>query len=172
MIGQDVSETVLKGGYYSVSPRPGFRVIGINSNLGYTDNWWLVFDDKDPFGQLQWLANELQQAEDNNESVHILGHVPSGTSSSLKVWSREYVRLIERYQNTITGQFQGHTHRDEFHVYYSNTNRSKPIGVAYNGASVTPFSYSNPSFKYYTVDGDNFVRFAILFQSCLNTNLL
>ncbi|RZC34304.1 sphingomyelin phosphodiesterase-like [Asbolus verrucosus] len=156
LIGEDVTETVLKGGYYSVSPRPGFRVIGINSNLGYTDNWWLLYEDIDPFNQLQWLADTLKLAEDNNESVHILSHVPSGTSSSLKVWSREYRRIVERFANTITGQFNGHTHKDEFHVYYNSSDTTQAIGVAFNGASVTPFSNSNPSYKFYYVDEATF----------------
>ncbi|XP_044255456.1 sphingomyelin phosphodiesterase-like [Tribolium madens] len=152
LIGQDVSETVLKGGYYSVSPRPGFRVIGVNGNLCYTDNWWLIYDDVDPFNQLQWLADTLEQAEAANESVHILSHVPTGDISCLKVWSREYHRIVERFSSTITGQFNGHTHRDEFHVYYNSSAPNQAIGVAFNGASVTPYDSSNPSYKVYRVD--------------------
>jgi sphingomyelin phosphodiesterase len=97
MIGENVTETVLKGGYYSVSPRPGFRIMGLNGNPGYTFNFWLLVEDFDPFGQLQWLADNLKQAEDNNESVHILMHVTTGSSTQLKVWSREYARIVERY---------------------------------------------------------------------------
>ncbi|KYB28199.1 Sphingomyelin phosphodiesterase-like Protein [Tribolium castaneum] len=156
LIGEDISETVLKGGYYSVSPRPGFRIIGVNSNVGYTDNWWLIYDDFDPYDQLQWLVQTLKKAEDNNESVHILTHVPTGSSSSLKVWNREYNRIIERFANTITGHFNGHTHKDEFHVHYNSSNPTQAIGVVFNGASVTPFSNSNPSFKYYYVDESTF----------------
>jgi sphingomyelin phosphodiesterase len=152
LIGQDVSETALKGGYYSVSPRPGFRVIGINGNLCYTDNWWLIFDDVDPFQQLQWLADTLKEAEDAGESVHILSHVPTGDISCLKVWSREYHRIVERFATTITGQFNGHTHRDEFHVYYNNSAPEQAVGVAFNGASVTPYDSANPSYKVYSVD--------------------
>ncbi|RZC34305.1 sphingomyelin phosphodiesterase, partial [Asbolus verrucosus] len=152
LIGEDVKETVLKGGYYSVSPRPGFRIIGVNGNLCYTDNWWLIYDDVDPFNQLQWLADTLKLAEDNNESVHILTHVPTGDISCLQVWSREYRRIVERFANTITGQFNGHTHRDEFHVYYNSSEPTQAVGVAFNGASVTPYSSSNPSYKVYHVD--------------------
>jgi sphingomyelin phosphodiesterase len=71
-------------------------VVGINSNLGYVDNWWLLYEDIDPFNQLQWLADTLKAAEDNNESVHILSHVPTGGGSSLKVWFREYGKIVER----------------------------------------------------------------------------
>jgi sphingomyelin phosphodiesterase len=156
LIGEDVTETVLKGGYYSVSPRPGFRVVGINSNLGYVDNWWLLYEDIDPFNQLQWLADTLKAAEDNNESVHILSHVPTGGGSSLKVWFREYGKIVERFANTITGHFNGHTHKDEFHVFYNSSEPTQAIGVAFNGASVTSFSNNNPSYKYYYVDQETF----------------
>ncbi|XP_008192876.2 sphingomyelin phosphodiesterase [Tribolium castaneum] len=156
LIGEDVSETVLKGGYYTVSPRPGFRIIGMNSNVAYTDNWWLMYDDVDPYGQLQWLSDTLKKAEDNNESVHILTHVPTGCSYSLKVWNREYRKILERFANTITGHFNGHTHRDEFLVYYNSSNPTQAIGAAFNGASVTPYDLSNPSFKYYHVDETTF----------------
>jgi sphingomyelin phosphodiesterase len=156
LVGEDISETVLKGGYYTVSPRPGFRIIAINSNLCYCYNWWLIFDDVDPYGQLQWLADTLKQAEDNNESVHILSHIPTGTGESLSVWGREYSRIIERFSNTITGQFNGHTHKDQFHVYYNSSNPSQPVGTVFNGASLTPYSLSNPSYKLYQVDSTTF----------------
>lgn len=35
----DAKETILKGGYYTVSPKPGFRIIALNSNVCYTYNW-------------------------------------------------------------------------------------------------------------------------------------
>ncbi|KAJ3657707.1 hypothetical protein Zmor_009492 [Zophobas morio] len=156
LVGEDIRETVLKGGYYTVSPKPGFRIIAINSNLCYSFNWWLIFEDKDPYGQLQWLADTLKQAEDNNESVHILSHIPTGTSDSLSVWGREYSRIIDRFANTITGQFNGHTHKDEFSVYYNRSEPSQAVGVVFNGASLTPFSLSNPSYKLYDVDATTF----------------
>lgn len=39
LVGQDVSETVLKGGFYTVSPQPGFRIIALNNNVCYNENW-------------------------------------------------------------------------------------------------------------------------------------
>lgn len=31
--------TFIKGGYYTLSPTPGFRIIGLNSLFGYVYNW-------------------------------------------------------------------------------------------------------------------------------------
>lgn len=47
-----------------------------------------------------------------------VGHIPPGASDCMKVWSRNYYEIVERYENTITGQFFGHTHADEFEMFY------------------------------------------------------
>lgn len=57
---------------------------------------WLIFDDVDPRGQLQWLANTLAEAEKNNEVVHILSHFPAGSVDILRKCSDEFNRIIRR----------------------------------------------------------------------------
>lgn len=51
-------------------------------------------------------------------------------------------------------QFNGHTHYDEFNVFYKD---KEPINVAYNGGSVTTYYYMNPNYRVYTVDPQNYV---------------
>ncbi|XP_050300057.1 sphingomyelin phosphodiesterase-like [Anthonomus grandis grandis] len=146
---------LLKGGYYSVSPREGFRIVGLNGNVAQTMNWWLIQNDTDPMGQLAWLVETLKEAEENNEVVHILTHIPTGKSDLMAVWSREYHKIIQRFANTIGAQFNGHTHKDQFVVYYNSSNSSEAISVAINGASVVT-DKSNPSFKILSVDSNSF----------------
>lgn len=31
--------TILRGGFYTLSPKPGFRIIALNSNVCYRYNW-------------------------------------------------------------------------------------------------------------------------------------
>lgn len=81
-------------------------------------NWWLLLNSTDPATELQWFIYELQSAEFSNEKVHIIGHIPPGHPDCLKVWSRNYYKIISRYESTITSQFFGHTHYDEFEVFY------------------------------------------------------
>lgn len=38
----------------------------------------------------------------------------------MKVWSRNYYQIVERYEGTIKAQFFGHTHADEFAVFYDS----------------------------------------------------
>ena len=58
---------------------------------------WLDLNIPDPDNHLQWLINELQAAENANEKVWILGHIPPGSTDCLPTWSRNYRRIINRY---------------------------------------------------------------------------
>ncbi|RZC38634.1 sphingomyelin phosphodiesterase-like [Asbolus verrucosus] len=168
--------TVLHGGFYSVLIRPGFRIISLNTNYCHTLSWWLLVNSTDPAKELEWLIFELQEAENRGEKVHIIGHIPPGSSDCMKVWSRNFNAIVERYENTIQGQFYGHSHADEFEVFYDLVEDSKsskrrrkfrrkdkkvfkftgrPVGVAYLGPSVTTFDNFNPAYRIYYVDGDH-----------------
>lgn len=144
--------TVRQGGYYTVLVRPGFRIITINNNDCYTYNWWLIYEPTFPRAQLQWLHDTLLAAEAAGEKVHILGHVPPGDSTCFKVYSREYRRIVERFWNTISAQFAGHTHADEFNIFYSRSNPTQALNVMWNGGSTTAFNDVNPNYRTYTMD--------------------
>ncbi|CAH1238967.1 SMPD1 [Branchiostoma lanceolatum] len=143
-----------RGAFYSTLVRPGLRLISINTNYCYSLNWWLLLNTTDPAGQLQWLAQQLQQAEDAGEKVHIIGHIPPGTGECLSAWSWNYYRIIDRYESTVAAQFFGHTHKDHFELFYDMKNRTRPTNIAYIGPSVTPYQYLNPGYKVYEIDGN------------------
>ncbi|XP_071093407.1 sphingomyelin phosphodiesterase-like [Haliotis cracherodii] len=146
----DTKDTIMRGGFYTFSPFPGFRIISVNNIFCYINNWWLFINTTDPNGELQWLAETLQKAEDAQEKVFILGHMPT---NCMKAWSWNYYNIVSRYESTIVGQFNGHTHTDEFRVYYDVANLTRPVNVAYVGGSVTPKSNKNPNYRIYTMDG-------------------
>ncbi|XP_067633003.1 sphingomyelin phosphodiesterase-like [Eurosta solidaginis] len=149
----DTNSTFIKGGYYTVSPKSGFRVIALNNNDCYTSNWWLFYDGTNKIPQLQWLHDTLLVAERDEEYVHILAHIPTGDRSCWSVWAREFNRLVERFRNTISGIFNGHSHRDEMHLHYSENGYA--IGIAWNGGSLTTFSKKNPNYKLYHVENES-----------------
>ena len=139
-------ETVLKGGYYTVSPKPGFRVISLNNIDCYIYNWWIYFDgNATSQPQLNWLQTTLLAAEKANEYVHILAHIPSGDTDCWTVWAREYNRIVECYSHIISGSFGGHTHKDEMNLYYSQN--GYPMGIYWNGGSLTTYSFKDPIIK-------------------------
>lgn len=150
-----VSRTVRRGAFYSVLVRPGFRIISLNMNYCNNKNWWLLMNSTDPAKELQWFIYELQSAEFSGEKVHVIGHIPPGHSDCLRVWSRNYYTIINRYEATITAQFFGHTHYDEFEVFYDKEDMGRAVSIAYIGPSVTPYFDLNPGYRIYYVDGDH-----------------
>ncbi|XP_037092750.1 sphingomyelin phosphodiesterase-like [Pollicipes pollicipes] len=154
MFSSDVSPgTIERGSYYSTRPIPGqLRVISINSNFCNSLNWWLVLDSVDPSGELQWLADQLQEAEDAGEKVHLLSHIPPGITDCLPVWSHQFNRIVNRYEDTIAAQFYGHTHKDEFEVFYDLEDAARAVGMAYIAPAATTYSFLNPAYRIYTVD--------------------
>ncbi|EDW15479.1 uncharacterized protein Dmoj_GI24854 [Drosophila mojavensis] len=150
----DTKETILKGGYYTVSPEKGFRIIALNGNDCYTDNFWLYHSGNNKIPQLQWLHDTLLAAEAAGEHVHVLNHIPSGDGTCWSVWAREYNRCITRFHKTISGIFNGHSHKDELNVHYSEQGHA--TAVSWNGGALTTFSYKNPNYRVYTVNPDTY----------------
>ena len=149
--------TIRQGGYYTALVRPGLRMVVLNSNDCYILNWWLLYDFHHPSVQLNWLYETLLAAEANQEKVHILAHIPTGTSDYFRTCSREYARLVERFWDTISAQFNGHTHKDRLYIYYASGNRNVPINVAWDGGSATPYSNVNPNYRVLSVEPNTYV---------------
>ncbi|XP_046563304.1 sphingomyelin phosphodiesterase-like [Haliotis rubra] len=151
---QDTKTTIQQGSFYQVSPYPGLRLVSINTNYCNNQNWWLLLNTTDPAGQLQWLVDVLQDAEMKKEKVHILGHMPPGISDCLKAWSWNYYNIVNRFESTIAAQFFGHTHRDEFEVFYDNVNFTRAVSMAYIVPSITPYPNLNLGYRIYELDAN------------------
>ena len=92
----------------------------------------------------------LSKAETQKQRVFILGHIAPGTHSCLGRWSHEYNRLIRRFRNIVIGQFFGHTHKDEFQIFFKD---NEAINIAYLAPSETTLDGLNPAYRIYQVDG-------------------
>ena len=73
--------------------------------------------------------------------------------STVDKWSHEYNRLVQRFNNTISGQFFGHTHFDEFQTFFTKATPYHPVGVAFLGPSLTSHGQINPAYRIYYIDG-------------------
>lgn len=62
-------------GSYSVLTSTGLRMISVNTNFWYKQNFWLyeATMERDPSGLLAWLATELEAAETAEERVWLMG---------------------------------------------------------------------------------------------------
>ncbi|KAM3601426.1 uncharacterized protein V6R79_012763 [Siganus canaliculatus] len=145
-------KTLRYGGFYSLVIQPGLRVVSLNMNFCARENFWLMVNSTDPANQLQWLIHVLQTSEDKGEKVHIIGHIPPGLC--LGSWSWNYYHIVNRYESTIAGQFFGHTHMDEFQMFYDEDTMTRPLGVAFVAPSVTTYINLNPGYRVYYMDGN------------------
>uniref|UniRef100_A0A673Z0Y8 Sphingomyelin phosphodiesterase n=1 Tax=Salmo trutta TaxID=8032 RepID=A0A673Z0Y8_SALTR len=145
-------KTLRHGGFYTVEVQPGLRVVSLNMNFCAKENYWLMVNSTDPANQLQWLIHILQASEEKGERVHIIGHIPPGLC--LSSWSWNYYHIINRYEGTVTGQFFGHTHMDEFQMFYDEATMTRAVGVAFIAPSITTYINLNPGYRVYLVDGN------------------
>jgi sphingomyelin phosphodiesterase len=162
-LGSD-GDSVSKYGAYSAKYKDTkLRIISFNSIFYYTLNFWMYTDpmEYDPSGQLEWMVQELQAAEDADERVWLIAHVPTGSSDFFHDYSQYMDQIINRYEATIAAMFFGHTHQDHFEISYSDYNSrsaENAIMMAYIAPSMTPTSGS-PAFRSFSVDP---VTFAVL----------
>ncbi|CAL8279210.1 unnamed protein product [Arctogadus glacialis] len=145
-------KTLRYAGFYSVLVQPGLRLVSLNMNFCARENFWLMVNSSDPANQLQWMVHILQASEDLGEKVHIIGHIPPGLC--LSSWSWNYYHILNRYESTITGQFFGHTHVDEFQMFYDEETMTRPLGIAFIAPSATTYINLNPGYRVYFVDGN------------------
>ena len=149
-VSQEDLQTFRRNGFYSTLVKPGLRIISLNTNFCTGENFFLLLGFNDPAGQLAWLAQELFRAEEAGEKVQVLGHHP--LTSCLAGWRREYGKIINRFQSTVTAQFHGHTHDDWFIVYHNETGH--PSTTAFVAPSGTSFTNRNPEYRLYSVAAD------------------
>ncbi|KAI1131184.1 Metallo-dependent phosphatase-like protein [Nemania abortiva] len=156
-VGARAADTAREFGAYSAKyPDGNLRVISLSTNLYYIHNFWLYEEpmEKDPSGQLAWLVTELDEAEKAGERVYIIGHMPLGARDAFHDASNYFDQIVNRYEATIAALFFGHTHLDEFEIWYSNYNQrtsDNAVAVSYIGPSMTPTS-GHPAFHVYDVD--------------------
>ncbi|KAH7364647.1 Metallo-dependent phosphatase-like protein [Rhexocercosporidium sp. MPI-PUGE-AT-0058] len=159
-------------GSYSVLTSGGLRLISVNTNFWYKQNFWLyeATMERDPSGQLAWLVTELEAAETAGERVWLMGHMPMGSSGAFHDQSQYFDQIIQRFDATIAALFFGHTHQDEFEVAYSTPatpSANTAVMVSYIAPALTPTS-GNPTFRVYDVDP---VTFAVLDYTVYYTNI-
>lgn len=135
---KEAYETFIKNGYYTqMHQNTNLRIICYNSLLIDILNFHLLKSTNDPNGQLIWLENTLQKAEENNEAVYLIGHIPIADVTFNSESSKRYQILLDRYSNIIRGNFAGHTHFDEVKVMRRYYDQEKTSGMVYIAPSLT-----------------------------------
>ncbi|KAJ7500301.1 sphingomyelin phosphodiesterase [Mycena galericulata] len=154
-------EDHISGSYSAQVPGMNLRILSVNTQFWYKQNFWLYDSDvfqPDPNGILAFMVQALQAAEDAGDRVWVIGHIPLGKEDTLQDQSNYYDQILQRYKNTIAGQFFGHSHKDQFEIAYSNYSEQtaeNAVSVGLIGPALTPTS-GNPAFKVYEIDPDTF----------------
>ncbi|WVQ68661.1 uncharacterized protein L199_006870 [Kwoniella botswanensis] len=149
-------------GGYSVQHASNLKVITINTDLWYRSNIFAFINTtrSDNFGFLKFLAEELQEAEDNDSRAYIVGHVLSGWDGTNPVIgpTDAFYQIVDRYSHVIAGIFWGHTHEDQNLIYYAHNATDISTETAQNvgwiGPSITPLTDLNSGFRLYEVDAE------------------
>ncbi|KAJ7041817.1 sphingomyelin phosphodiesterase [Mycena alexandri] len=141
------------GSYSALVSGTNLRIMAVNTQYWYKQNFWLYDSDvqrPDPNGIISFMVDQLQAAEDAGERMWIIGHIPIGGGDL----SNYYNQVLQRYKNTIAGQFFGHTHGDQFQIAYSNySDQTAHTAVS---AALIVGACGNPAFKVYDIDPDTF----------------
>ncbi|KZV95484.1 sphingomyelin phosphodiesterase [Exidia glandulosa HHB12029] len=151
----------ISGSYGAVVPGTKLRIISLNTQYYYKQNFWLYDTDAvvhDPQGLLAFVGSQLQLAETLGERVWIIGHISSGKTDFNRDPSNYFNQLVQRYSNTIAGNFFGHSHKDQFEITYKDFNdrtAANANSVNIISPALTPTS-GNPAFKFYDIDPDTY----------------
>jgi sphingomyelin phosphodiesterase len=121
----------------------------------------------------------LLEAEENNQAVWLIQHVNVGGSTTYQAMpaaSDLYYQIVDRFNNTIGAAFFGHTHRDQFGVFYTNNATEQSASTAANVACIMPsvnaWTNLNAGFRYYLADPDTFdiIDSVTYYANVSNTN--
>ncbi|CEF69658.1 Sphingomyelin phosphodiesterase [Strongyloides ratti] len=152
---KDTESGIKYRGSYVIKPYTGLKIISINTIYCSKNNLYNYINQKDPDNTIAWLVSELLESEKIEEKVHIISHIPPGSTYCLKGWSFNFYDIVYRFENTIAALIYGHTHKDSFEVYYENSDINKrPYHVNFIAPSLTTYPYNNPAFRVYTIDGN------------------
>ncbi|EGR28035.1 ser thr protein phosphatase family protein, putative [Ichthyophthirius multifiliis] len=91
--------------------------------------------------------------------VIIIGHIPPGDNTCSSLWAMRYQVLIDRFENTIKGQFFGHTHNDHIETVISSSGEKRAVGSIFIAPSATTYSYQNPSYRIFEFEGQTLINY-------------
>jgi hypothetical protein len=152
-------------GGYSISPRTGLRIITLNTDFWYKGNKYNFINTHDPdySGILRFLTDELHAAERRGERVWIVGHILTGWDGTnpLPNPTNLFYQIVDHFApRTIAHIFFGHTHEDQFNVFYTNNGTERSAqnakAVSFMAPSITPGTNVNSAVRIYSIDPETY----------------
>lgn len=146
------------------------RVLSLNSIL-FFDGYPLRDNPQDTLytnavsQQFTWLENELNKARTDSLKVWLIYHIPPGadaykTARSGKLernWSdisnKRFISLVNEFNDVITAQFGGHTHKDSF-ALINDTITGKPVSFIHTTPSISMSNRNYPGYHHVKINGN------------------
>eukprot|EP00818_Percolomonas_sp_WS_P006258 CAMPEP_0117439074 /NCGR_PEP_ID=MMETSP0759-20121206/2381_1 /TAXON_ID=63605 /ORGANISM="Percolomonas cosmopolitus, Strain WS" /LENGTH=686 /DNA_ID=CAMNT_0005230785 /DNA_START=179 /DNA_END=2236 /DNA_ORIENTATION=+ len=113
---------------------------------------------------LSWIEKQLMEAEEEKQTVLLVYHIPVGMNafSDTPQWIEDYenrfLTMTQRYKNTVESHLCGHFHYESFKLLTDEETKD-PFAVLLVSPSVSPFFFSNPSFREFVIDSDHIVDY-------------
>lgn len=128
------------------------RVLSLNSNICYIQNFasWDFFND--PGDMLAWLINQLTEIEKEGGYAIILAHVPN-LDECTQQYARRYHAITDRFQHIIRFGMFSHVHAELIQVM-RDVNHTSSINMNFIVGSATTFLGKPPMFDVIYLDPD------------------
>jgi sphingomyelin phosphodiesterase acid-like 3 len=146
----------------------GIRVLSTNTNffsIHYRNTCGSPSDADPGRATLAWLGAELAAAQQVQERVWLLYHIPPGIDgyatlrqgscpgAIIPMWDPAYAEafqdLLRRYADTVVVSFAGHTHMDDFRLIGDSGGR---YAFALITPAISPIFGQSPAFRTMTSD--------------------
>lgn len=146
-------------GYYALYLAPKLRALSLDSVMFSTH--YKGEKKKAQKQQLQWLAEQLNSAHLNQESVLMFMHIPPGKNVYDDAWFgshalfwdesilQEFLSLIAKYHSDIIGVLSAHTHKDELKIIRDP--QGQPLVGVYLNAALSTSHGNAPSVRSYVL---------------------
>ena len=151
-------------GYGNFSAKAGgVRVLSTNTNffsIHYRNACGSPPDPDPGRATLAWLETELAAAQQAQEPVWLVYHIPPGIdgyatlregtcpANIVPMWGPAYAdafdKLLRRYSSTVVASFAGHTHMDDFRLI---GDRQGSYAFALITPAISPIFGQNPAFR-------------------------
>jgi len=98
--------------------------------------------------QLNWLVQQLEIARETGRKVYLVAHIEPGADELSQTFSYFISNMTDQYQDEIVASFWGHTHNNEFRLFFKE-DEIIPTHVAYIAAAMKPGPANMPGFRIY-----------------------
>ena len=154
-LGENDTESFEHGAYSVREVIPGLKIMQLNtivyspsSSCGAADGEDCPDKTEDPFGQFEWMREELERCREDGCRVYLAAHIPPVMQTynfGPQLWEESfvgsYLQVVQEYQDVIAAQLMAHVHSNELRAVPGLDGDSAPMIMH---TSIAPCYTTNP----------------------------